>query len=388
MSEQNNSENIILEEIEKDTKKEQFLTVSASGRTRYVKKQFKYKKTNARKVAKILLTIFIILSVLTAIASAIYFYMNEKGKKELLEANKDVIIKTIDKAEAEDNGNIITYQGDIYRYNKDLISIVIIGVDKSELGTENYGTAGQADAIYIFTYDTKSGKCSLIPVSRELMTEVAVYSVSGENTGIETMQLCLSYAYGNGQDTSCKNTIEALSRAFYNIPFSKYIALNWDAIGPLNDAIGGVTLTALEDIKTQYSTIYKGTDITLKGKDAWSYIKYRNTEKLTSNSDRLRRQKQYINAYITKLLPLVQNNITLVSDLYTTAGEYMFTNISINNMVYLASQVLPNVYSTKDINYITIDGETKQGDVYAEFYPDETSLYETILKVFYIKDIK
>lgn len=385
---QNDSDNIVLEEIEQDTNKERVLTVSARGKTRYMRKKYSTKKNNARKVAKILLIIIIILALLAAILFAVYSYLNNKGKQELLESNKNVDIKTLENVVSEDKGRTITYNGDTYRFNEDLISIVIIGVDKSELGSDKHGTAGQADAIYIFTYDTKSGKCSLIPVSRELMTEVNVYSVSGTETGIETIQLCLSFAYGNGKDTSCQNTVDALSRAFYNIPFSKYIALNWDVIGPLNDAIGGVTLKAIEDVHTSKSTIYKGSKVTLMGDDAWSYIKYRNTSELNSNSGRLSRQKQYLNAYVTKLLPMVQNDMSLITDLYDTADEYMYTNINRDNLIYLASDVLPNIYSTKDINYLTIDGETKQGDVYAEFYPDETSLYETILRVFYLKDIE
>ena len=37
-----------------------------------------------------------------------------------------------------------------------------------------------------------------------------------------------------------------------------------------------------------------------------------------------------------------------------------------------------------DENYLyTLKGETKQGDVFEEFYVDETDLFELILKVFY-----
>lgn len=385
---QNDSESIVLEEIEQDNNDNRTLFVSANGKTRYRKRKGRAKKPNIRRVKKILLIILVCILVIGFIAFAAYSYLSYKGKKELLDQNKDVVINTIDNAATDNNGHTVVYNGDTYRFNEDLISIVILGVDKSELDAEEYGKAGQADAIYIFTYDTKSGKSTLIPVSRETMTEVKLYSTSGEDMGMETMQLCLSYAYGNGKDTSCQNTIEALSRAFYNIPFSKYIALNWDAIGPLNDVIGGVTLTALEDVKVNRTVIYKDENVTLMGDDAWAYIKYRDTSKLESNPDRINRQKQYINAYITKLLPLVQNDITLISDLYGTASEYMYSNISRNNLIYLASQVIPNIYSTKDINYVTIEGEIKQGEVYAEFYPDETALYETILKVFYLKDIE
>ena len=50
-------------------------------------------------------------------------------------------------------------------------------------------------------------------------------------------------------------------------------------------------------------------------------------------------------------------------------------------MTYLVS--IAKDYSF-DENYLyTLKGETKQGDVFEEFYVDETDLFELILKIFY-----
>lgn len=400
------TEDITLEEIHQHNNNKQIKSVSASGKIRYQKrKKHHYKKhgrhrkhhhgnhhkskNTKRKILKrILIGILIFLIVAVMAIFAAYQISKYLGKKELLDKNKNASINTIDGADSDDNGQTVYYKGEKYRYNENLISIVFMGIDKSELDSEMIGKSGQADAIYIFTYDTENEKCSLIPVSRETMTDVRLYSAAGKEMGLETMQLCLAYAYGDGKETSCTNTLASLSRIFFNIPFNTYISLNWDSIAPLNDAIGGVELQALEDIYTDRSTIQEGDNITLIGNDAWSYVKYRDTSKLESNVDRLNRQKQYINAYISKLIPMAKSDFTVATDLIYTAKEYMCSNITTNQLVYIASEILPTVYSSQDFNFVSIDGKIKQGETYAEFYPDETSLYETILKVFYIKETK
>lgn len=403
-TEQSSQEEVIfLEEIHEQDSDKHIKSVSASGRIRYQKQNkhhrhhrhgsnhtHRQKKGAGNKKSKILkrvlLGILIFLIIAVAALFAAYKISKYLGKKDFLKNNENVSIDTIDDAETEDDGLTVIYNGKKYTYNKNLISIVFLGIDKSELGTETAGSGGQADAVYIFTYNINNGECCLIPVSRETMTDVRLYSASGKEMGLENMQLCLAYGYGDGKELSCNNTLESLSRIFYNLPFTSYVSINWDAIGPLNDAIGGVTLTSLEDISTDRSTIQKGDTVSLMGNDAWSYVKYRDTSKLESNASRLNRQKQYINAYMSKLIPMAKQDFTVITDIINTADDYMYSNLTTNQLVYIASEILPNVYSSKDITFVSIDGKTKQGETYAEFYPDETSLYETILNIFYEKE--
>lgn len=336
---------------------------------------------------KVLLGILIFLLVAVIGLVSAYFITKKLGKNEFLNKHKKANINTVDNADSSDNGHTVVYKGHTYKYNENLVSIVFLGIDKSELDSEMVGTSGQSDAIYIFTYDTDTKKCSFIPVSREIMTDVQLFSASGKALGFEKMQLCLAYAYGDGRQSSCQNTLSALSKVFYNIPFDACISLNWDAIAPLNDALGGITLKSLQSIPASdfSSQIPKDEYVTLMGKEAWSYVKYRDISKLTSNTDRLDRQKQYINAYLTQLIPMAKSDFSVIKELYGIANTYMYTNLSGNQIIYLASDILPNVYSAKDFNFVSIKGKVKQGKTYAEFYPNETSLYEAILKVFYTK---
>lgn len=358
--------------------------VSADGEIKY--KKIKHKHHHKKRMStkkKILLGIVIFLFSIILVTGSTFLIMRYLGKKEFLKQNQTAKIRTYKDSYSYDDGHVVYYNGKKYVYNENMVSVVFLGIDRSELGTEEIGNAGQADAIYILSYDSKTGKAYVIPVSRETMTDVRLYTVSGQSAGIKKLQLCLAYGYGNGKDSSCENTLASLSDLFYNIPFHTYMALNWDGIGPLNDLSGGVSLTALEDVETQYSNITKGTQVTLLGNDAWSYVKYRNISKLESNNDRLERQKQYLNAYMSQMIPKVRSDFSMISKIYDTSSEYTYTNFSYNQVVYSASAILPDVYSSKDIEFVSIKGTIKKGKENAEFYPDEKSLYETILKVFY-----
>ncbi|MCR5736863.1 MAG: LCP family protein [Eubacterium sp.] len=358
--------------------------VSADGEIKYKKIKHKHhRKKRMSTKKKILLGIVIVLFSIILVIGSTFLIMRYLGKKEFLKRNQAAKIRTFKDTYSYDDGHVVYYNGKKYVYNENMVSVVFLGIDRSKLGTEEIGNAGQADAIYILSYDSKTGKAYVIPVSRETMTDVRLYTVSGQSAGIKKLQLCLAYGYGNGKDTSCENTLASLSDIFYNIPFHTYMALNWDGIGPLNDLSGGVSLTSLEDVETQYSNITKGTQVTLLGNDAWSYVKYRNISKLESNNDRLERQKQYLNAYMSQMIPKVRSDFSMISKLYNTAGKYTYTNFSYNQVVFSASTILPDVYSNKDIEFVSIKGTIKQGKENAEFYPDEKSLYETILKVFY-----
>ena len=42
------------------------------------------------------------------------------------------------------------------------------------------------------------------------MADVDVYSESGVYSGINKEQICLAYAYGDGQHTSCENVLKSV----------------------------------------------------------------------------------------------------------------------------------------------------------------------------------
>jgi anionic cell wall polymer biosynthesis LytR-Cps2A-Psr (LCP) family protein len=220
------------------------------------------------------------------------------------------------------------------------------------------------------------------------LTDVDVYS-NGQWVGTKQMQLCLAYAYGDGSSLSCENSVTSISRVLYNVPIEKYFALDLDGIAPLNDAIGGVTVNSLYDFP-DYG-IKTGDEITIKGDMAEAYVRTRDINgNLNASLDRTKRQMQYIKAYSSQLLPAVMKDFSVVSSLYNTASKYSQTNLTVNNATYLASLMLSK--GTTDFDTYSLEGEMIEQDasdsdfpdaVYAQFVPDEDSLMQTVLDVFY-----
>lgn len=97
----------------------------------------------------------------------------------------------------------------------------------------------------------------------------------------------------------------------------------------------------------------------------------------------MERQKQYLMAYAVKTMEAIKKDITFPVALYGTLSKYMVTDISVDEVGYLATQILN--YSFDGSNMYVLEGETTKGEEYEEFWVDEDALYRLILDVFYEK---
>ena len=202
----------------------------------------------------------------------------------------------------------------------------------------------------------------------------------------ETLQLCLSFAYGDGKASSANNVTTSISRILYNVPINKYFVLDLDGIAPINDAIGGVTVESLYNFENL--GIKVGDKVHLTGDLTESYVRQRDMQTIDASLNRTARQTQYIKAFANQLLPAVLNDFSTVSRLYNTAADYSTTNMDLSNVTYLASLLVSK--GIRDFETETLQGEMKESErtdyadyVYAEFYPDEELTLETVLDTFY-----
>lgn len=336
----------------------------------------KHKKEKKPFIVRFLAFILVLVLVIAALGAGAFLILDRRGKADM----KNVAKQT----EYQD---VVEYNGHKYVYNEDVVSVAFLGIDKRELDeVTTIGTAGQADADMVVTVNTATGRVKVIAVPRDTMVDVDLYSEDGEYLRSENMQLCLSYAYGNGTDTSAENVLTSLSRILYNVPISKYFALDLDGIAPINDAIGGVTVESLYNFKNKGIAV--GDKVHLTGEMTETYVRQRDLDDVEASLNRTARQIQYVKAFAAQLVPAVKNDFSIVNDLYNTASLYSTTNIDISNVTYMASLLLSKEIT--DFESVTLDGEMKESDrkdyngfVYAEFYPDEDSTLETVLDTFY-----
>lgn len=275
----------------------------------------------------------------------------------------------------------VRYQGVHYRYNEDILTFLFLGIDRmTEVKPVKNGIdGGQSDAIFLLVLNPHNKEISVIGIPRDTMTDIDVYDKEGFFQKTVMGQLTLQHGYGDGATVSCERSVKAVARLFYNLPIHGYCSVNMGAIPILNDAVGGVELEALEDVIN--TKIRKGDMILLKGMDAYYYLHNRDTKSPESAGRRLERQKQYLTAYAAVALEAMKSDITLPVTLYNKLSKYLVTDISLDEISYLAVQAAG--YHFDSDHMYSLEGEVVMGDRYEEFYIDETALYELILKVFY-----
>ena len=167
------------------------------------------------------------------------------------------------------------------------------------------------------------------------------------------------------------------------MPIHSYIALDMRFIGAATDAVGGISLTALSDIKMPNNEIVKaGTELELFGEDAERYVRYRNKKLLNSNLLRMDRQKQYVELFAQKALSETKKDLTTVLDLYKAMSQYMTTGLTLADATFLLGTFL-NHGAT--FEFTALKGELGRLGENAVYYLDESNVYETVLDIYYTK---
>lgn len=276
----------------------------------------------------------------------------------------------------------VNHNGKNYRYNTAVKSYLIMGIDKDGIAepSENHIQGGQSDAMFLLVTNASEKTISVVSIHRNTMTRIQTCYDTGADAGYKTAQICTQHGYGDGMALSCTRTVEAVSHLFYGLPISGYLSLRMDAIPIINDAVGGVEVTVLEDVSNEQKNVAlkSGETVVLNGDEAYVYLRTRDIGVYESATNRLRRQEQYITACVEKLKTVTEGNPTTALKIYESIEDYTVSNI---DFAALATELKDYVY-VKERLY-TIPGETVMGEIYEEFYVDEDAFYEMLLDIFY-----
>lgn len=282
----------------------------------------------------------------------------------------------------------VKYQDTIYAYKEDILTFLIMGIDKnSDVEEEAEGTnGGQADALFLAVMDPREKSIKVIGINRNTMTDIDVYNEEGAYMTTVSAQVAVQHGFGNGMEESCERQVKAVRKLFYNLPVHGYAAINMSAIPTINDAVGGVEIAVLEDLTKKDKSLVEGETVHLMGESAFWYVKYRDTNIFGSADRRLERQKQYLKEFIGAAKGAIKKKPTAAIELYQAVAGQMVTNVSMDEVAYLAPLLAE--YQFRSDNFYMPEGETVMGDQFEEFYVDENALYEMILDVFYeeVKD--
>ncbi|MCQ2451311.1 MAG: LCP family protein [Clostridia bacterium] len=335
---------------------------------------------NHSKGKKILITVLCIILALIILAVSTFFVLYLSGKSKFHKNDRNIKASNISGLEIDED--TVEYNGEKYKLNNDIVSILIMGIDKNRVSDNmGIGKNGQADALFLMTLNTQNKGIKIIPIPREAMADIDIYSKSGKFSGTENGQICLSYAYGKNANDSCENTKKSAERLLLNINIGNYLAIDLKSISVMTDKIGGITLNCIETLP-EFDCV-EGKSIFLKGDRAQYYLQAR-SEDITGSTKRIERQKQFLDAFASKAGNKIMGDFGLIKDYYDTMKPYICTDLSFSQITYLASTMISKNVGSK-FDYLHIDGETKMGEEWVEFYPDDDSLVKVILDAFYKK---
>lgn len=333
------------------------------------------KKNRKRFIKKVVLGIVcsLLALILIAVGSGIFMMIN--GENQLLTSDYNITVP--DFAETQGNGKFIYYNGHTYSMKENLINFLFLGIDKENINLQKEtGTQGQADVIILASFDTKTRKTTMLNIPRDTMTDVTVLTPDGLYVGMKNQQICLSYAYGNGKDQSCENTLHAVQRIFYNLPISTYFSLDLDGLEFVNDSIGGVDVISPQTI----GEFVAGQSYHLMGKQAESFVRTRGDEAY-ANLQRNERQKIYMQSFMNTVISQTKKDIFTPLNLFNSTAPYSCTNLNPSKVTYLTKEAMTGGSVQFEINNIPVYFTVNNDSV--ENYILEKEFFEQFLTVFY-----
>lgn len=284
---------------------------------------------------------------------------------------------------------IVEYQGKEYKLRDDVETLLIIGLDKfsGQEIADSHESGVQADFLMLLVFDNYTEQCTAVNINRDTMTRVDKLSVGGTSiVETYTMQIALSYNYVNDDNDKIRsgNTKSSVEYLLHDIDVNHYLSLTMDAVPAMNDLVGGVEVTVLDDFTGIDDTLIKGEKVTLTGEQALRYIRSRQGLDNPTNIGRIARQKQYLEAFRAKAVTCMETDEQFIIKAIEQIDKYFVYDSSNKKMQTLAKKF-------EDYEFLgirDIEGESKVGEEFMEFYPDEDSLWELTLELFYTQNTK
>ena len=271
-----------------------------------------------------------------------------------------------------------------YKLNKNIETVLVMGLDKfsEDVDSSSYDNDQQADFLMLFVLDNQNKTCKAIHINRDTMGDMVVLGVAGQKVGTTTQQIALSHTYGNGQNVSCRNTTKAVSNLLDGIDVTHYLSVTMDAVPVFNDLVGGVTVEVLDDFTGIDDTLVKGEKVTLMGDKALTYVRNRYGLEDSTNSNRMIRQKQYIEELYRITREKTKSDENFVLTAWQELSQYAVSDCYEQDLL----QIYEKISGYEYLGTVNIEGKSLVGESFMEFYPDEEKLEKLVLEMFYISE--
>ena len=171
----------------------------------------------------------------------------------------------------------------------------------------------------------------------------------------------------------------AVSNLLYGMEIDHYVSLTMDGVALLNDLVGGVPVEVLDDFSGIDDSLVQGETVTLRGRQALTYVRSRGGLEDSTNLHRMERQRQYLASLQQQLKRAAQADSQFSLDALLQLNEYLVSDCTIDQLSGLGEDLA--AYNVGDI--LTTPGEAKVGEEYMEFTVDEDALQQLVMDIFY-----
>ena len=331
-----------------------------------------------------------VLCVLAAIVCCMSCFVGcGKGSSQSSESESSKTEQSMESAENSESeqlkGGKILWGGHVYEYNDHLSNYIFIGVDKEELVDTNVGSAnaGQADALFLLSWDRVTGDVTVITIPRDTITTINTYGRDGTDMGPVEQQINLAYGFGDGKHKSCQFVKDAVSNLFYRIPIQGYCAVTLDALEEMGTILGDITVTVPNDsLVKKAPEMTVGAEVVIGAENLELFVRYRDIEVTNSALYRIERQHAFMKGCYENVLARFDKNPGIVADLYTGLSTYMVTNIG-NDQFF---KIMEGLAEGGNMTQWTVPGEGVATDTFDEYHVDEDALFDMVLKSFFEED--
>lgn len=273
----------------------------------------------------------------------------------------------------------IVRNGVKYYPRQDITVVLVMGINQTgKVEPTEFNHGGAVDMLALLILDKKTETASVLSLNRDMMVDMPILNRTGKEVGVFNGQLAYSHTYGDGMEVSCENVRKTVSNLLYGLQIDYYLSINMNTISLLNDAVGGVPVTIVDDFSAVTSDLPMG-DVVLKGSQAVTYLQTRWDVGDELNLSRMERHKVYINSFAPAFKDKVKKDAEFAVNTYDSITDYIVTDCTMPIFSRLVSD-----YSDYPLDEIfTIEGNNVLNGDYYEFYADEEALDALILKLFY-----
>ncbi|WP_082246063.1 LCP family protein [Bacillus gaemokensis] len=208
------------------------------------------------------------------------------------------------------------------------VSVLIMGVDESDVRGKEYGAAIRTDALLLATFNKDSKTVKLLSVPRDTYTYIPIEKKKDKITH--------AHAFGsakNGKDGGPQASIDAVEKLLH-VPVDYFVKFNFKSFMKIVDDLGGIEVDVPVEFTEQDSNdnagaihLKKGVQ-TLNSEEALALAR---TRHIDSDAMRGQRQQLVIEAILKKLTSV--GSVTKVGNIIDDINGQFVTNLTFDDML-------------------------------------------------------